>query len=82
MNQLEKLQILLPHWIEHNQGHAEECRKWIDELSQGGAGAAEEVQENLKAAFLAMETVTNHLEKALGAAGGPKKDAHHGHHHH
>lgn len=80
MNQLEKLQVLLPHWIEHNQGHAEECRKWTDELSQGGG--VEEVQKNLKAAFLAMETVTNHLEKALGAAGGPKKDGHRGHHHH
>lgn len=80
MNQLEKLQVLLPHWIEHNQGHAAECRKWTEELSQGDS--AEDVQQNLKAALLAMETVTSHLEKALDAAGGPKKDGAHGHHHH
>ena len=25
---VEKLRILLPHWIEHNQSHAAEFRKW------------------------------------------------------
>jgi len=65
MNQLEKLQVLLPHWVEHNQGHAEECAKWADQVEQG------DVQTNLKAAFAAMELVTKHLEEALAAAGGP-----------
>jgi hypothetical protein len=32
---LEKLKILLPHWIEHNSEHAEEFRDWAD-----GAGSA------------------------------------------
>jgi hypothetical protein len=76
MNQLEKLQVLLPHWIEHNQGHAEECRKWADQAGH------DEVQSNLNAALAAMEVVTEHLEKALDAAGGPKTDGGHGHHHH
>lgn len=80
MNQLEKLQVLLPHWIEHNQGHADECRKWTDELGQDDAEA--EVKAHLKAALEAMEIVSNSLGKALRAAGGPKLDGEHVHHHH
>ncbi len=76
MNQLEKLRVLLPHWIEHNRGHAEECRKWADQTEDNV------VQSNLKEAFAAMEVVTEYLEKALDAAGGMKKDEDHGHHHH
>jgi hypothetical protein len=76
MDQLEKLQILLPHWIEHNQGHAEECRKWATDVENN------EVQLNLNAALAAMELVTAHLEKALAAAGGPGVDTGHTHHHH
>ena len=76
MNQLEKLQVLLPHWIEHNQGHAEECRKWAADVEDA------EVQSSLNAALAAMEVVTNNLEKALDAAGGPKADGGHSHHHH
>lgn len=77
MNQQEKLQVLLPHWIEHNQGHAQECRKWTEQVSQG------EVQSNLNAALQAMEQVTKYLSKALDAAGGPAtKEGHHHHHHH
>lgn len=76
MNQLQKLQVLLPHWIEHNRGHAEECRKWAAQVG------VDDVQEKLEAALADMERVTKHLEKALEAAGGPGNDDHHGHHHH
>ena len=76
MDELGKLQVLLPHWIEHNQGHADECRKWAAAAGEG------EVQSALNAAFEAMELVTQHLDKALAAAGGPKSDDTHGHHHH
>ena len=76
MNELEKLQVLLPHWIEHNQGHAEECRKWA---ATAGAG---DVQSSLNTALEATELVTQHLDKALAAAGGPKADGDHHHHHH
>jgi hypothetical protein len=29
-NDIEKLKILLPHWIEHNQEHAQEFRTWAE----------------------------------------------------
>ncbi len=80
MNELEKLQVLLPHWIEHNHGHAEECRKWA-ELASNNAHAGE-VESSLKAAYAAMEEVSKHLEQALAATGGAKTDSTHSHHHH
>lgn len=76
MDQLEKLRVLLPHWIEHNQGHAEECGKWAAQTD------SRDVQSHLNAALAAMEVVTGHLEKALAAAGGRKADEQHEHHHH
>jgi len=80
MNELEKLRVLLPHWIEHNRGHAEECNKWA--TLAGQENDAKEVELNLTAAFTAMEEVTRHLEKALSAAGGAADDKHSHHHHH
>ena len=80
MNELEKLQVLLPHWIEHNRGHAEECAKWA-ELAKQERGT-EAVASNLKAALEAMDLVSGYLEKALAAAGGAKNHGEHGHHHH
>ena len=76
MNELEKLQVLLPHWIEHNQGHAEECRKWVDQVGQ------EKVQSSLNAALEAMDQVSKYLNKALDAAGESAATEEHHHHHH
>lgn len=81
MNQIEKLQVLLPHWIEHNRGHAEECRKWTTTLASESETAGD-VTLHLDAALLAMETVGDCLEKALLAAGGANKDTESVHHHH
>jgi hypothetical protein len=80
MNELEKLRVLLPHWIEHNQGHAAECSKWA--TLAGQESDAKEVESNLNAAFTAMQDVSKYLEKALTAAGGAATDDTHGHHHH
>ena len=80
MNELEKLRVLLPHWIEHNRGHAEECNKWA--ILAAKEKNAEEVASNLQAAFAAMEEVSTRLEKALAAAGGAATESTHKHHHH
>ncbi len=76
MNQMEKLQVLLPHWIDHNKGHAEECRKWLADLE------TDNVHTHLTEALDAMALVGKHLEEALHAAGGPKESHGHGHQHH
>lgn len=77
MDELEKLRVLLPHWIEHNQGHGQECAKWAKLLEEGA------VKECLEAALEATERVSANLEKALAAAGGAvAADAKGQHHHH
>lgn len=62
MNEIEKLRVLIPHWIEHNKEHASEFRRWAENASQ----AAPE----LIAAARAMRQVNQTLEIALEKLGG------------
>lgn len=62
MNEIEKLRVLIPHWIEHNNEHAEEFRRW--------AGQAGEASEDLLSAIDAMQTVNQMLSTALEKLGG------------
>ena len=34
MKDLEKLRILLCHWIEHNEEHADEFRRWAEKAGE------------------------------------------------
>jgi len=77
MEQMEKLRVLLPHWIEHNRGHAEECGKWSVAARNAGDGT---VADHIGSAIAAMNQASEFLEQALSAAGG--KIVEHGHHHH
>jgi hypothetical protein len=82
MNQIEKLRILLPHWIEHNLGHGEECRKWSAIAHDEGQT---KIAEHIDSAIKAMLRVNELLEMALHEAGGRVDgggDHHHHHHHH
>lgn len=62
MNEVEKLRVLIPHWIEHNEEHASEFHHWAENASQ----AAPE----LMAAARAMQQVNQTLEIALEKLGG------------
>jgi hypothetical protein len=77
MEQMEKLRVLLPHWIEHNRGHAEECGKWATFARDAGE---ETVAVYIESAISAMNQASELLDKALLAAGG--KMSEHEHHHH
>ena len=79
MKQMEKLRVLLPHWIEHNRGHAEECGKWSALARQSGE---EGVADHIDAAIAAMIQASDLLDKALQMAGGGMADHGHTHHHH
>jgi hypothetical protein len=37
MNERDKLRVLIPHWIEHNQEHAEEFRRWAEQAGDVSA---------------------------------------------
>jgi hypothetical protein len=67
MNEIEKLRVLIPHWVEHNQEHADEFRRW--------ANAAGEAATNLLAAAEAMQQVNRILESALEKLGEGASDA-------
>ena len=57
MNEIEKLLILIPHWIEHNQEHADEYRQW--------AAYAQNASEDILEAVEALEHVNSALNSAL-----------------
>jgi hypothetical protein len=77
MELMEKLRVLLPHWISHNHGHVEEYRKWSASTRAAGE---ETVADQIDQAIAAVNQATEFLEKASAAAGG--KASEHGHHHH
>ena len=70
MKEIDKLRVLLPHWIEHNGEHAAEFRAWAER-----AGPAKDAL--LDAARL-LEQANARLESALHGLGGAPA---HGHHH-
>jgi hypothetical protein len=69
MNEIEKLRVLLPHWIEHNGEHAGEFRDW--------AGRAGPAQDALLAAAQLVESANVRLQEALTDLGGPLEHPHH-----
>jgi hypothetical protein len=63
MNEVEKLRVLIPHWIEHNEEHAEEFRRWAE--------LTEEASQDILAAAESMMRVNQALAEALEKLGGP-----------
>ena len=68
MNEQEKLRVLIPHWIEHNEEHADEFRRWAE---QAGEAAAD-----ILAAAEGMALVNGSLANALEKLGGPLASDH------
>jgi nickel/cobalt exporter len=67
MKDLEKLQVLLPHWIEHNAEHADELRTWAERIQLVGK---EDAAERLFAAAASLQKAGDHLSKLLDEVGG------------
>ena len=76
---IEKLQILLPHWIEHNKNHESEFRKWADAARAEGL---ESLAVKLDKAVSSMAVTDEILKKTLTEAGGSDSHTHDEHHHH
>jgi len=75
----EKLQVLLPHWIEHNRSHGAEFGKWAATArNEGMSEAAGLIEQAVKV----LEGVDSLLSQALAQVGGPAGGHHHHHHHH
>jgi hypothetical protein len=65
---VDKLRVLLPHWIEHNAEHAAEFRTWAEKARAAGQ---EEVAEEIDTAAKELGWVNDALNAALNALGGP-----------
>ncbi len=73
MNELDKLRVLIPHWIEHNEEHAQEFRQWAEQ--------ADVVEADILLAAERMRHVNEPLTKALEKLGGPLPAEYHHHDH-
>lgn len=83
MDNVEKLRVLLQHWIDHNKGHVEEFETWRKLMEEEGKHT---LSGHITEAVKEMAAVNAELGKALHEVGGPKpagdNDGHHHHHHH
>ena len=63
MKETDKLRVLIPHWIEHNQEHAREFRDWAEHASDASV--------DILSASEIMDRANIALETALQKLGGP-----------
>jgi len=63
MDEKSKLRVLIPHWIEHNEEHANEFLKWSQFAAEAG--------DDILAAVDEMRKANAFLELALKKLGGP-----------
>ena len=78
MDNVEKLRVILQHWIEHNKGHLDEFEKWCKTMTEEGQTS---LAQHIHRTIELMNSVNSELGKALHEAGGEKHDDHHHHHH-
>jgi len=58
---LRKLQMLLDHWIEHDDSHVENYKEWA---AKAGEAGEEEVAKEIYLAIDESEAVKKHLRRA------------------
>ncbi|MGD8732789.1 MAG: hypothetical protein PVH92_12990 [Anaerolineales bacterium] len=61
--EIDKLRVLIPHWIDHNNGHAQEFKTWSTK--------AGEAAQDIETAAARMEAANDALQEALIKLGGP-----------
>lgn len=79
MDNLEKLRVLLPHWLEHNASHGQEFSHWAQLVE----GDNQEIAALLQRAAASLQAADASLREALHRAGdGRPGHGPHDHHHH
>jgi hypothetical protein len=76
---IEKLQMLITHWLQHNESHGKEYAKWAAVARQAGYPTT---AERIEQAVDLLAKADKALEKALESVGGPSKGQQPNHHHH
>lgn len=80
MDNLEKLRVLLPHWLEHNASHGQEFGHWAQLVKDDN----QEIAALLQRAAASLQAADAALREALHRVGGgmPGHGPHDRHHHH
>ena len=78
MENIEKIRVMLPHWIEHNQKHGQEYQKWAQLIKKDGKTEIASLLEKAGAILAEADAV---LAEALLQLGGVLEDSK-GHHQH
>jgi len=58
---LRKLQVMVEHWIEHNDSHVENYTEWAGKASEAGE---EEIAKEIHLAILDSDAMNKHLQRA------------------
>jgi hypothetical protein len=66
MDEKQKLSVVIEHWIEHNESHLGEYRKWAQKADEMGLTS---VKREIDEAMLMLSQLDGRLEKALKALG-------------
>jgi hypothetical protein len=66
MDDKKKLLTVLEHWVEHNESHLEDYRKWGQAAAKLGL---ESVRSEIEAAAEKLAQSNGHLSKALKTMG-------------
>jgi len=64
MEDKKRLSVVIDHWIEHNQSHMSEYKKWAEKASNLNLGG---VQAEIDEAIGKLSLVNHHLERAIKA---------------
>ena len=64
MDQKKKLSVVIEHWIEHNESHMGEYKKWAQTAGDLGS---DKVKAEIEEAMGKLTQSNQHLEKALKA---------------
>jgi len=68
MTDLDKLRVLLQHWMEHNEEHAAEFLRWSEKAGPAAASVRQAAER--------MKAVNLELSSALDLLGGPTEHPH------
>jgi t-SNARE complex subunit (syntaxin) len=64
MDQKKKLSVVIEHWIEHNESHKDEYKRWAQTAGELGLDS---VKTEIEEAVEKLTQSNQHLEKALKA---------------
>ena len=67
---MEKLRVLLPHWIEHNHNHEAEFRKWADSARTEGQGSLAALLDKAAANMAATDEILQKAQSEVGESAG------------